>query len=179
MQARIPVPGYYVAAYLAGAVSVKAPAAPMTNTGVAGIESVLESNNTFSDKQLDIIAGGGTWVLEQRAPFAIFNRHQLSTDATTVQTRELSLTTQIDFVSKFLRELVSPLIGRFVIDDNFIGQLSAALNGGAETMVERGIVRDLQIVRVFQDELNPDTMKAEFSLLPLYPLNYINITITF
>ncbi len=112
-------------------------------------------------------------------PDTVVTRHQLSTAATTVQTRELSVTTQIDYAAKFLRSLVSPLIGKFVISDGFIKNLQAALAGGAVNLVQNGYLRDLKVVKVYQDTDNPDTIHADFDLLPLYPLNYIKITLTF
>jgi len=74
---------------------------------------------------------------------------------------------------------VSPLIGKFVITDGFINNLRAALSSGATQLVDTGVIRDLQVIDVYQDEQNPDTIKADFELLPLYPVNYIKITLTF
>lgn len=74
---------------------------------------------------------------------------------------------------------MSPLIGKFVITDGFINNLRAALSSGATQLVDTGVIRDLQVIDVYQDEQNPDTIKADFELLPLYPVNYIKITLTF
>lgn len=57
----IPVPGYYLAAGLAGQVSTKEPQQPLTNTSVAGpFVETKYSNDYFSQDQLDQIASGGT-----------------------------------------------------------------------------------------------------------------------
>lgn len=106
-------------------------------------------------------------------------RHQLSTDVSSIQTRELSVTTQVDYAAKFLRQLVEPTIGVNVISDAFLGQLRTAFNAASTELVETGALRELNIINVYQDEANPDTVKADFSLLPLYPVNYIKITLTF
>jgi len=66
-----------------------------------------------------------------------------------------------------------------VITDGFINNLRAALSSGATQLVDTGVIRDLQVIDVYQDEQNPDTIKADFELLPLYPVNYIKITLTF
>lgn len=179
IRAYYPVPGYIFGAGIAGQVSAKGPAQPLTNRSVPGIAMLNRSNDYFSPTQLDTIAGGGNWVLEQRAVGSVVNRHQMSTDAVTVQTRELSITTQIDYAAKFLRDLVSPLIGTQVITTTFVGSIEALLKGAALDLIEEGHVRDLQIQNVYQDELEPDTIKADILLLPLYPLNYIKITLEF
>lgn len=174
-----PVPGYYFTAALAGRVAGKQPEEPMTNSSISGFALLHRSNDYFSPSQLDTIAQGGNWILEEKGPGTIVNRHQLSTDAVTIETRELSITTQIDYASKFLRDLVSPLIGRRVISDSFIREITATLKGAAEELVELGRVRDLQVTKVYQDDLEPDTLKVDILLLPLYPLNYIKITLEF
>lgn len=179
IRAYYPVPGYIFTAALVGQVSAKEPAAPLTNSGVPGIAMLNRSNGYFSPTQLNTIASGGNWVLEQRAVGAIVNRHQMSTDAVTIETRELSITTQVDYAANFFRDLVSPLIGTKVISDSFINQLTALMKGVAQDLVEDKHVRDLQVQSVYQDDLEPDTIKADILLLPLYPLNYIKITLEF
>ena len=175
----VPVPTSFLGASLAGSVSIKSPADPMTNTGVLGAHSLYKTNDYFLEDHLDTIASGGTWVLEERGPNAVFNRHQMSTNALTVQERELSITHQIDYCSMYLRDLVSPLIGRFTISDNLLSSLQTAVNGGASFLIENGFIRDLEILRVYQSETNPDEVKCDVRALPLYPLNYFNYTITF
>jgi hypothetical protein len=175
----VPVPGYYLAAGIAGQIAVKEPQQPLTNTAVAGpFVETKYSNDYFSQSQLDVIASGGTWVIEDKGG-AMVTRHQLSTDVSSIQTRELSVTTQVDFAAKFLRQLVEPTIGVNVISDAFLAQLRTAFNAASTELVEIGALRELNIINVYQDEANPDTVKADFELLPLYPVNYIKITLTF
>lgn len=57
--ALIPVPGYLVAGALVGEVSVKQPQQPLTNTAVPAVADVKNSNDFFSQAQLNTIAGGG------------------------------------------------------------------------------------------------------------------------
>jgi len=151
----------------------------LTNSAIAGpFADTIKSNDYYSQGHLDEIASGGVWIVESKGGTMV-NRHQLSTAASSVETRELSITTQIDYTAKFLRELVEPTIGINVISDSFINQIRTAFNGAAETLVKQGILRELNILSVTQDTNNPDTITADFSLLPLYPVNYINITLTF
>lgn len=103
----------------------------------------------------------------------------MSTAASTVQTRELSITTAVDYASKYLREAVSPFIGINVISAATLSTIKAVLNQAADYLVEVGYVADLSINSVSQDEENPDKVNVEVSVLPLYPVNYINITLTF
>lgn len=179
MRVYYPVPGYFFTAAIAGQVSAKEPQAPLTNRAISGFSMLHRSNDYFSPDQLATIAEGGTWVLEQRAVGSIVTSHQLSTDAVTIETRELSITNQLDNVSMFFRSLVSPLIGTRVISDSFLRTIRATMVGASEALVERGEIRDVKILKLYQDELQPDTIKVDIAVLPLYPLNYINITLQF
>jgi len=174
-----PVPGYYFGAALVGAVAGKRPEEPLTNSGINGFSMLYKSNDHFNKSQLNTIAEGGTWILEERGVGAIINRHQLSTNATTIQTRELSITTQIDYASKYIRDLVSPLIGKFVISDGFLKQLRAAIVSAGNELVDLGYVRAVDVLNVYQDEVQPDTIKVDLAITPLYPVNYIKITLEF
>jgi len=180
MEVLAPVPGYFFAAALAGQVAGKAPQTPLTKRGLVGDFSELyRSNNYFSEDALDIIAEGGNWILVDKGSGAIENRHQLSTDTTTIEARELSITNQLDFAAKFLRELAEPLVGKFVINDTFITNFKAAVIGGADTLVERGFIRALDILEVVQDDVEPDNVKADVKATVLYPVNKIKYTIIF
>lgn len=174
-----PVPGYFFAPAIAGQTVGKTPAAPLTNSSISGFSGLYKSNNHFNEDQLNTMAEGGTWVLEERGAGSIINRHQLSTKATSIETRELSITTQVDYTAKYLRDLVSPLIGKNVISNTFLSQLEAALVGAAAQLVDEGIVRSINILNVYQDEISPDTVKVDVEIEPLYPANYIKITLVF
>jgi len=173
----IPVPGYYMAAALAGKISVNTPSQPLTNSSIAGFSKLEFSNKYFKNSDLNTIASGGNLIMEDVGGLLI--RHQLSTNALTAQTRELSITTAIDYSAKFLRDFVSPLIGKFVISPALTKNLTAAFNSAANVLIDNGIVADLKLDNLFQDPDAPSTLKVDFSLKLLYPLNYIKITLTF
>lgn len=174
-----PIPGYYFNAALAGSIVGKEPQTPLTNSGINGFASLYKSNDHFNNSQLNTIAEGGTWILEEKGVGTIINRHQLSTNATTIETREASITTQVDYASKFIRDLVSPLIGKFVISDGFISQLKAAITGAGTELVDLGYIRNVTIINVYQDEIEPDTIRVELEITPLYPVNNIKVTLVF
>ena len=174
-----PVPGYYFNAAVAGQVVRKNPEQPLTNSGINSISKVYRSNDYFSERQLNIIAEGGTWIMQELSPDAIVNRHQLSTDALSIEARELSITNSVDFVAKFVRNLLSPVIGKRVISDTFIQEVRASLNGVAETLVNNGRVRSLNIIDVYQDDLQPDTLRVTLSIEPFFPVNNIKIELIF
>ena len=174
-----PVPGYYFNPAVAGQVVRKEPEQPLTNSGISSISRVYRSNDYFSERQLNTIAEGGTWIMQELSPDAIVNRHQLSTDALSIEARELSITNSVDFVAKYVRDLLSPVIGKRVISDSFLQEVRASLNGAAETLVNNGRVRSLNIIDVYQDDLQPDTLRVTLSVEPFFPVNNIKIELIF
>ena len=97
------LPSYYAAAAIVGQVGALPPQQGHTNYPIPGLTGVVGSEK-FTKAQLNRMAGGGTFILAQDVQGgAVYCRHQLSTDMTSIETRELSITKIVDFVAKFLR----------------------------------------------------------------------------
>jgi len=178
IQVLMPVPGYFYTAALAGSIAGKSPQQPLTNAPIVGFAKTYRTSDYFTEAQLNSMAGAGTWIMIQDVPNgAITTRHQVSTDNTSVTKREMSITNAVDYAAKMMRASLKPYIGRFTIDDNFISLVFTVLTGIALFLRRSGILRDVKITSVVQDSLNPDTVLAEVELIPLYPANYIKITL--
>jgi hypothetical protein len=147
---------------------------------VAGFSKVKGASDEFSDSQLNTIASGGTYILWQPTKFApVSCRHQLSTDMTSVEARELNITKTLDFVAKFVRNSISGTIGRNNITPQFIKLLTMSLKGIGQSLVRDGRVNGFNVLSVTQDTVNKDTVLASISVLPKYPVNYIKIDLIF
>jgi len=174
------LPSHFAAAAVAGQFGHQPPAQPLTNFPIAGIRSVQGSHDTFKKSLLDDIAGGGVYVLYQEsANGPVMSRMQLSTDVTTIERREASITRAVDFVAKFLRNSLRNLIGRFNITPEFLNNLATVVQGQLAFLGPDGlrVVANAQLNSVLQDESNPDTILVDVILTPLYPCNYIRITL--
>jgi hypothetical protein len=174
------VPAYFAAAAVAGMVGQLSPSQGFTNYPISGLARVTGSNDSFKPSQLDTIAGGGVYTLQQAVPGApVTCRHQLSTDVTSVERRELSITKAVDYVAKFLRNSLRNFIGSFNITPAFLDQLSTVIQGqlaflGPEGL---GVVASATLNNVIQDEDSPDTILVDVTLEVLYPANYIRVTL--
>ena len=179
--ASIPVPGYYLAAGLAGQVAGQRPEQGFTNLPLAGDYSKLKySGDYYSEAQLNILAGGGNYVMWQANSAApIVTRHQLSTDRSSVERQELSITKSLDFVSKFVRDGVSPYIGRYNITPTFLGLLKSIIVGQGTYLRREGYINDMKVEKVEQDSISQDTILVTLSVSVQYPVNYIKITLQF
>lgn len=172
------IPGYHVAAAWGGKISAVAPSQGLTNTTVAGFTGLRHSNGYFSRAQLDRMAGGGTFIAVQDAPSApIRCRHQLSTDVSTVQKREMSITKVVDYVSKIYRKALSSHVGRFNITQSYLDALTMIIHGLNRSVIESGTVRDAKLVELAVDDVQPDKINVKVAVLVLYPANYIVVTV--
>lgn len=170
--------GYYAGAALAGLTASKSPQDPLTNVGLTGFTGVQGSNDRYSELQLKIMDGGGLWVLIQEADGQpVITRHQLTTDMSSIEKREYSITTAVDFTAKFVRQALKNFIGRFNITTGVKDSVNSVLDGIGKYLVEQGAVQHFTINSLRQDEAQPDRLIIDVNLGVLYPLNEIQVTL--
>lgn len=172
------IPGFYACAAMTGMVAQFAPQQGFTNLPMTGFTGVLGSNDTFSVSQLDTMAGGGTYILVQEAQGApIIARHQLSTNISSVETRELSITKVVDYAAKFLRIGLRNFIGTFNITQPFLDTLSTVIQGMLGFLTENGIILGGDLNNLIQSKDAPDTVLVDVTLDVPFPCNYIRLTL--
>jgi hypothetical protein len=171
------LPGYYGCAAIVGMVAAQPPQQGFTNFPITGLTGV-SGPEKFTRRQLNIMAGGGTYILVQDAPGgAVYCRHQVSTDLTMVETRELSITKVVDFVAKFLRLGVRRFIGVNNINANLLDTLGATVHAILQFLDEGGVLNGFSVNNIAQDKSNPDTVLIDVTLQVPYPCNYIRLTL--
>ena len=179
-KAYVPVHNGLFTAGIAGQIANLQPEQPLTNVPLRGISRVKFASDWFTETNLNSIAQGGIYILNQSTPNAsVMCRHQLTTDMTTIQTRELNIVKTVDYVAKFIRNAVSPYIGRRVIDDQFLAMLTAVINALGQTLVREGHLSSFTLASLAQDTVNQDTVRATINIVPKYPVNYIKIDLVF
>jgi hypothetical protein len=171
------LPGYYACAAYAGLTAGQPPQQGFTNFPITGIVGVSGSEK-FTRKQLNRMAGGGTFILVQDVQNGpVSCRHQLSTDVTSVESREYSVTKIVDFVAKLLRTGVRRFIGRQNINAVFLDTLGTAIQGMLQFLVEQGILNGATLNNIIQDPKAPDTVLIDVTLSVPFPCNYIRLTL--
>lgn len=171
------LPGYYACAAITGMVASQPPQQGFTNFPIAGLTGVVGSEK-FTKRQLNEMAGGGTYILVQDVQGGpVTSRHQLSTDTSIIEYRELSITKIVDFVAKFLRASVRKFIGVQVINDQFLDTIGTTIQGILSFLIETGVLNGAEVNNILQDEDNPDTVLVDITLDVPYPANYIKITL--
>lgn len=97
-----PVPGYYLAAALAGLGSSVLPHQSLTRVAVSGFDSMTRTTQLFSAAQLNTMAEAGVLIVTQAPTGQIYVRHDLTTDTSDINTAEQMRTTNLDSISYVL-----------------------------------------------------------------------------
>lgn len=135
-------PGYYLACVIGGAVAGLPAQHGLTNLGLAGISSLTHATDYFEDRQLTRMSDGGLFVITQPTPGALPSCiHQLTTDPTAVETGELSVVKNVDFVSKFFLDLLEPFLGVYNVTTETQNEIFRAVSDGAENLKGRNVAR--------------------------------------
>ena len=171
-------PAYFLASMIGGMIPGNVPEQPFTNLNITGAVGLRNSNKYFSNTQLDIIATGGTYIVVQDVVDApVFARHQLSTDVSQLEKRELSITKAVDFTAKFFRTSLRPYIGKFNITDIYLEQLRAVADGILTKLIEDATLVDGTIVKLEQNEEKSDEVLLDVDILVQFPANFIRVTL--
>lgn len=105
-------PGYYLASAVGGMVAGLPPHQGFTFIGLAGISQVLNSNTYFDDAQIDALGNAGWYVVVQDTPAAVpYCQHELTTDTTTLESGELMVVKNFDYVSMTYRDALVAYLG--------------------------------------------------------------------
>ena len=126
------------------------------------------------------MAEGGNYLLIQNSSTApIYCRHQLTTDMTSVERRELSILKTLDYVSKFMRNGLNGYIGKYNISPQFLKLLTMTIQAQIIFLVKNGTVNDIKVLSIAQAEESGDTIEVGLNVLVKYPVNYIKIDLQF
>jgi len=109
-------------------------------------------------------------------------RHQLTTNMTAVEYRELSIVKNVDFISKFIRDTVRLLIGKYNITPFFMQMLEVTLESIFEALkqsidVAGPNIISATLVSMEQNTNQPDRIDIIVDLVIPFPANDIRITI--
>jgi len=178
------VPGYFAGAVLAGMCAGLPSQAGFTNLSVAGFVGRENSDDRFSDTQLDTIAGGGNFIFTQPvADAALSIRHQLTTDLSAILFQELSVTKNVDLIARFFRTVYRPFIGVYNITDTLLDLLKTRGEAGIQFLLEQRAarvgapIRNGSLVRIEESSTNADTVEIDIDIDVPLPLNNIKLTL--
>jgi len=172
------IDGFYMCAAISGMIGQYPPQQSFTNLPMTGFTQVMGSNDYFSERQMNVIAGGGNWlVIQEGQDTPLFSRHALTTNVTSIETRTDSITKVVDYTSKLMRRSLRNFIGRFNITAGFMDTLGNVIQGVLGFLENLGVLLGSDLNNIIQDEDAPDTVLVDITLDVPYPCNYIRVTL--
>lgn len=157
--AGVQFPGYFLDCAYAGLRSGVLPHQGLTNVALVGFDD-MSRTDMFTTAQLNRMAASGYWITKKdRNTGKVYSRHQLTTDMTSVLTREESLVSNPDSVSYLLKDLVTDLIGLA----NVTPKLLEIINIREHTLLQQ-LTDTITVPR-----LGPQLISAEITLLERSP----------
>jgi hypothetical protein len=173
------VPGYYLSCAIGGMINQQDPQQPFTNLPIQGITQLFDSNRYFRGSQLDVMAAGGVYICVQATVDSLpYTRHQLTTDPTTIESQELSIVKDVDYIAKYFRNNLRPYIGRFNITGNYLSQVRTAAQSIIKNLLAAGqCVSGTTIASLIQDPTTPDQVILDVNVKVPFPANYIRVTL--
>lgn len=174
----VEVGGLYAAAAIGGRQASLAPQNSLTRklvAGFAGFPSDLRQGMTKAVR--DSWSSGGLMVVEADRNGALIIRHGISSDPSSLYTRELSLTRSKDRMLQIIQDTLeaSGLIGS-PIDTEMPVRLKGVIAGCLETALSSGLIVSYQNLKVRQSSVDPTVLEVKFEYLPPYPVNYIVVS---
>jgi len=176
------VPSYFLACALAGMGAGFPVQQGFTNLTVAGIETLKNSNYYFGSDDLDTMAAAGTCIFVQDNQSAPpYCRHELTTDMTVLEYREILKVKNWDYLSYFYKDLVDPFIGSWNIIDDTLRVIRQTIISASENLKTQKLPRigapliDYTIVSLAQSATSKDTIELIMNTSIVDPNNYTNI----
>ena len=130
------LPGYYLCVAYGAMRAGFPPHQGFTTLGVGGIKRIFRSNKYFTDAHLDEMAGGGVfWVVQDEVDALPYCIYQTTTDTTQLETIEDSVVATIDFASKFYKDNLKSVLGRFNVNELSVKYVTTVIKDVTDKML--------------------------------------------
>ena len=135
-------PGYYGACVVGGMTAGLPSHQGFSRLGIAGIDSIANASDLFTEEELTDLSDGGLYVFKQDSPNALpYSIHQLTTDPATLESGEYSVVKNFDFVSLYFLDVLDPFLGIWNINNDTLGFIRQAVNTGIDSLKLRRLSR--------------------------------------
>lgn len=168
------VDGYFMNAVLAGVISNKKASLPLTESILPFFKGVVGSNDRYGEQHLKALCGGGLWVFYQNGE-SVLTRHQLTTDGSSIEKQEFSITNALDYGDSVMRLAIQLFIGRVNLSQTVEDSVNTVINGVCAFLVRELIFKSMEVVSIKEIPGRPDGLEIECDVGVYYPLNKIRV----
>lgn len=174
------LPSYYLACAVAGVIAGTPPQMGLTNGTFIGVDRLKNASDMFSEEELSTISDGGFFVCTQEVEGALPScNHQLTTDPTSLETGELSVVKNVDYLSVFYQALLKSFLGQYNNIPEALNEIYRAVRDNTTLLTGRFIQRigppllSGSIISLAPSAAAADTAEMVFSARVARPLNNI------
>jgi len=175
------VEGFYGDAAQVGQCSAQPVSRSKVRQTLTGIEAIRYSSDFFSNEQLDVIQGGGTWVRHVVVPGgSVQTRHALTTDVTSPLTYNPTSAWQVDKYARLVRSAVKRTLGS-TITLSLLDDIAMKIDNVGRHMVDSQELARASVDTIAQGDGTTapiDTIIVEGEASPLQPNNGIRFYLT-
>jgi hypothetical protein len=178
----VALPGYYLACALAGLVAGFPSQQGLTNIAIAGISDLSNSNFTFTRAQLNAMAAAGTFLFIQDTAGGLpYVRHELTTDMSVYQYREVQAVKNWDFLSYFYYDALKGFIGKYNITSDTLNTIRQTIVSGSELLKSKKLPRigapllEYKITKLEQNTTSIDRVTVVVATTQPAVLNFADI----
>ena len=169
----------FICAALAGKEGSMNISSSLTKTTLSGFASIKEIVPTLRT-QRNMLAQKGVMLLEKGASGDSLTtvRHSLTTNMSTIETRETSVVTIKDYTGKLLRNTLDQFIGKAnLITDELLTRIQASCETTLDSEISSNIIVQGEVTDIHQSETDKDRVILVVNIQPPYPCNGIDITV--
>jgi hypothetical protein len=168
--------GQFICTALASMKSVLNPEEPYTGKQITNFTELVGVKLSRYEKN-NLASSGVTVLNQEKSGFPVEVRHGLSTDMSSLQLKELSITELADFTVKKIRPALKNYIGKN-ITDALLTQVEGSVSSVLNSLIRKGhILGDSRVTQLYQVEESPDTIAVAVRVQVPYPCNYIDVVV--
>ena len=173
-------PSWALACAVAGVIAGTPAQMGLTGGSFIGFDALVNSGDHFSPEQLAQISDGGFFLCTQEVEGALPEcLHQLTTDPSTLETGEVSVVKNIDFVAIFFQQLLKRYLGKYNNIPEALNEIYRSVSDATTLLQGRFIARigppllSGSIVSLAPSDSAADTVEMFYSGKVPRPLNNI------
>jgi hypothetical protein len=174
------LPAYYLACCVAGVIAGTPSQMGLTNGTFLGIDRLENATDRFDEEQLSLLSDGGFFVCTVATEGALPEcLHQLTTDPTTLETGEVSVVKNLDFISTGYQTLLKSFLGKYNAIPEALSDIQEAVDNYAAQLKGRYVANigapllSGRMTSLTYSPTSPDTAEAFFEVGIPRPLNNI------
>lgn len=174
------VPSYYLACAVGGVIAGTPSQMGLTGGSFIGFDRLAHTTDVFSEEELSLISDGGYFLCTQEVEGALPQcEHQLTTDPSALETGELSMVKNIDYLSINYSELLRGFLRQYNNIPEALGEIYRSVVDNTNLLKGQYIAKigapllEGTITSLAQSEFAADAVELFFDAKIAVPLNNI------